>query len=109
MKCCEVQHTKTPCAMGSSGRGGCKEGSLPLLSCSEEVCACLCFQLPLEFTAGTGEGSQREVNALQDTSQSCWGKGKSKKNRDKWREENKSKKKKKKELKDKSTRGVNWN
>lgn len=33
---------------------------------------CLCFQLPLEFTAGTCKGSHREVNGLQDKGQSCW-------------------------------------
>lgn len=33
--------------------------------------ACLCFQLLLEFTAGTGKGSHRKVNGLQDKGQSC--------------------------------------
>lgn len=33
--------------------------------------ACLCFQLLLEFTAGTGKGSHGEVNGLQDKGQSC--------------------------------------
>lgn len=45
---------------------------LSRLSCSSQACACLCFQLAPEFTAGTGEGSHREVNGLQDKGQSCW-------------------------------------
>lgn len=36
--------------------------------------ACLCFQVLLEFTAGIGKGSHREVNGLQDKGRSCWGK-----------------------------------
>lgn len=32
------------------------------------ACACLCFQLPLEFTAGNGEG---EVDDVRDKGQSC--------------------------------------
>lgn len=53
-----------------------KEGSI--LTCSRPR-ACLCFQLPVEFTAGSGEGSRREVSGRQETGRSCW--GKEKKNR----------------------------
>lgn len=33
--------------------------------------ACLCFQLLLEFTAGTGKGIRGEVNGLQGKGRSC--------------------------------------
>lgn len=52
-----------------------KEGSI--LTCSRPR-ACLCFQLPVEFTAGSGEGSRREVSGRQETGRSCWGKEKKK-------------------------------
>lgn len=44
------------------------------------------FPTTLEFTAGTAEGSHREVNGLQDRGQSCWEKS----CREKQKKENRS-------------------
>lgn len=78
--CGGVKHTKLPCVKESWERWW--RWGEAFHDRSARPSACLCFQLPLEFTAGTCKGSHREVNGLQDKGQSCWERSGGKKQRE---------------------------